>query len=132
MTELVSQAPAMMHLDISGMFIGDKNIEQILIEGVVESKTLAAVHFQDNQVTNWTRIRIYHALTGQSSNIQQSKLESDLMRSSVDITTPALPDQIPANVAIEKLGDQVNTDLKTSFIFNDFEEVNLPVNTHVS
>jgi len=78
MTELVATAPALMHLDISGMYMGDKNIEQILIEGVAESKTLAAVHFQDNQVTHWTRIRIYHALAGpdEQNQKQESKLES--------------------------------------------------------
>lgn len=34
-----------------------------MCDGVAISKTLAAVHFQDNQVSNWTRLRIFGRLT---------------------------------------------------------------------
>lgn len=34
MTSLVKAAPALMHLDISGMFLGDEGIKTIVCEGV--------------------------------------------------------------------------------------------------
>ena len=61
MTELIKAAPALMHLDISGMFIGDEGIKSI-IEGVAESKILAAIHFQDNKISHWTRLSIFTKL----------------------------------------------------------------------
>jgi len=45
LARLVASAPALMHLDISGMFLDDGGVRKIMIEGVAESKTLAAVHF---------------------------------------------------------------------------------------
>ena len=34
-----------------------------MIEGVSESKTLAAVHIQDNKISHWSRLKIYATLT---------------------------------------------------------------------
>ena len=45
MVKLLASAPALMHLDISEMFIGDEGISKIMIEGVAESKSMAGVHF---------------------------------------------------------------------------------------
>ena len=44
LTKLVLNAPALMHLDVGGMYIGDEGIETIMLEGVALSKSLAAVH----------------------------------------------------------------------------------------
>ena len=62
MAKLVVASPALMHLDISGMFMGGTAIKKIMIEGVAESKTLAAVHFADNQVSLFSRMVIFHIL----------------------------------------------------------------------
>ena len=51
-----------MHVDISGMFIGDAAVKRILIEGAAESKTLAAIHFSDNKISTKTRLQIYEAM----------------------------------------------------------------------
>ena len=61
--KLVLSAAALMHLDVGGMYIGDAGIEAIMIEGVAHSKSLAAVHIQDNKLSHWTRMRIYATLT---------------------------------------------------------------------
>ena len=63
LANLVKTAQALVHLDISGMFLGDEKTRTILCDGVAESKTMAAVHFADNQLTHWTRIQIYHQMT---------------------------------------------------------------------
>ena len=42
--KLIVSAPALMHLDVGGMFIGDSGIEMIMLEGVAVSKSLAAIH----------------------------------------------------------------------------------------
>ena len=61
--KLILSAPALMHLDLGGMYIGDEGIETIMCEGVAASKTLAAVHIQDNAISHWTRMKIYYTLT---------------------------------------------------------------------
>ena len=53
------------------MFLGDAPTRRIMMEGVIESKTLAAVHLSDNQVNHWSRIQIYHTMT-------RPKVSSDL------------------------------------------------------
>mmetsp|Transcript_35191 Transcript_35191/g.43029 ORF Transcript_35191/g.43029 Transcript_35191/m.43029 type:complete len:102 (+) Transcript_35191:35-340(+) len=60
LAKLVCSAQALIHLDISGMFMGDADVRHIMVQGVAESKTMAGVHFSDNYVTHWTRIQIYH------------------------------------------------------------------------
>ena len=64
LTKLLVNSTQLFHLDISGMFIGDQGIRQILLEGVAPSKTLAAIHFRDNKVSHWLRLQIYYALKG--------------------------------------------------------------------
>ena len=63
MIKLLESSPALMHLDISGMFIGDDGVGSIMMDGVALSKTLAGVHLQDNNVSHWTRMRIFARLT---------------------------------------------------------------------
>ena len=63
LTELIKHAPALMHLDISEMYLETENIRMILCEGVAESRTMAGVHFEDNHVEHWDRIAIWHRLT---------------------------------------------------------------------
>ena len=48
LTKLVASAPALIHLDFSAMFLGDEATKSIMLDGVYESKTLAAVHLSDN------------------------------------------------------------------------------------
>ena len=76
LSRLVASAPAMLHLDISGMYIGDEGIKRIMVEGVAESKTLAAIHFADNQVNHWTRVQIYYALNAKSVANQKGAVEN--------------------------------------------------------
>ena len=47
LNKLIVAAPALMHLDISQMYMGDTSTKTIM-DGVAESKTLAAVHLSDN------------------------------------------------------------------------------------
>lgn len=75
MAKFVAQAQALIHLDISGMYMGDEATKRIMIEGVAESKTMAAIHLEENLITHWTRIQIYHTLT-------KPKVSSDLYFSS--------------------------------------------------
>ena len=63
LTKFLQTAPAIMNLDISGMYIGDEGIVKIMNDGVANSKTLAAVNFAYNEVSHWTRIQIYSLLT---------------------------------------------------------------------
>lgn len=56
------------HLELNGMFIGDKGIEKIICEGVAASKTMAAVHFQDNRISHWLRLKIYYRLKRNDSS----------------------------------------------------------------
>ena len=48
LAKLVAAAPALIHLDFSAMFLGDKPTTTIMVDGAAESKTLAAVHLEDN------------------------------------------------------------------------------------
>ena len=63
LTKLVASAPALIHLDFSAMFLGDQETKKVMIDGVYESKTLAAVHLSDNQISHWTRLQIYAKMT---------------------------------------------------------------------
>ena len=58
-----------MHLDISGMFIGETGIQKIILEGVKKSKTLAALHFANNEVSHWGRIQIYRIMKSNVENL---------------------------------------------------------------
>ena len=52
-----------MHVDISGMNIKGDQILHIVEEGVLQSQTLAAFHFSDNKVEEWTRLQIFKMMT---------------------------------------------------------------------
>lgn len=71
LTELIKNSPGLMHLDISEMYLGTASIAMIMIEGVAESRTMAGVHFQDNKVDHWDRIRIFHCLTKRPQSRQE-------------------------------------------------------------
>ena len=45
LTKLILAGVCLIHLDISGMYIGDAGIKRIMCDGVANSKTLAGVHF---------------------------------------------------------------------------------------
>ena len=64
MTTLIINAGALVRLDISGMFIGDAGITQIMCEGVAVSEYLASVNFTDNKTSHWNRLKIFATLTG--------------------------------------------------------------------
>ena len=64
MTTLIINSSALVRLDISGMFIGDEGITQIMCEGVAVSEILASVCFTDNKTSHWNRLKIFATLTG--------------------------------------------------------------------
>lgn len=52
-----------MHVDISGMNLKGDSVLQIVKDGVLHSQTLAAFHFSDNSIEEWTRLKIFKIMT---------------------------------------------------------------------
>lgn len=42
---------ALLHLDLSGMMMGDKLVTKLILDGVAPSRSLAAFHFEGNKVS---------------------------------------------------------------------------------
>ena len=57
--KLMKNSRALIHLDLSGMFLGDKFITKIVIEGVAPSRSIAAFHFEGNKVSEDAKRKIY-------------------------------------------------------------------------
>ena len=49
----------------------------IMLEGVAVSKSLAAVHIQDNKLSHWCRMRIYATLTRSVKLTEEGKPDFD-------------------------------------------------------
>ena len=69
MVTFLQTAPAIMSLDISGMFIGETGVTKIILEGVKKSKTLASLNFANNEVSHWGRIQIYRIMKSNVENL---------------------------------------------------------------
>ena len=63
MATLIRQSPALVHVDISGMNLKGDQILHIVKEGVLHSQTLAAFHFSENKVEEWTRLKIFKLMS---------------------------------------------------------------------
>jgi len=83
LTTLIRQSPSLFHLDISGMNIGSEGMMMIVQEGVKESTSLAAFHFSDNRVDEWTRCKINKILLSVNT-------DDNILDSSRDIHPDAL------------------------------------------